>query len=71
MAKVNKKYKDPPKYIPFGSKEHLEWGQVALFEQTKILQEVHDRFFNQICTFILLKCSSEIQKLRFIKIIFE
>lgn len=40
------KYKDPPKNIKFGSKEHLEWGQVALFEQTKILQQVHDRLLD-------------------------
>jgi hypothetical protein len=43
---MSKKHKDPPKHIPFGSKEHLEWGQVALFEQTKILQEVHDRLLD-------------------------
>jgi len=40
------RFDDPPKNIKFGSKEHLEWGQVALFEQTKILQEVHDRLLD-------------------------
>ncbi|MDT0644953.1 DUF5677 domain-containing protein [Zunongwangia sp. F363] len=46
IVKKNFKYNDPPDSIIFGSKEHLEWGQVALFEQTKILQEVHDRLLD-------------------------
>ena len=43
---TKKKYDDPPKSVPFGGKEHLEWGQVALFEQTNLLQKVHDKIID-------------------------
>lgn len=35
-----------PDHIIFGSKEHLEWGQVALFEQTKLLEKAHIKIVN-------------------------
>lgn len=45
MSKAEK-YDDPPEHVPFGSREHLEWGQVALFEQTKLLEQVHNRIID-------------------------
>ncbi|GAB5419135.1 MAG: hypothetical protein Crog4KO_06430 [Crocinitomicaceae bacterium] len=39
-------FDDPPENVPFGSREHLEWGQVALFEQTKLLEQVHNRIID-------------------------
>ena len=38
-----KKYSDPPEKLEFGSFEHLEWGQVALFKQTELLESVKDK----------------------------
>ena len=38
------KYNDPPEKLKFGSFEHLEWGQVALFKQTQLLEKVKNKF---------------------------